>query len=71
MDGGKLIRSFWKAGLIEELTLSVIPVVLGRGIPLFGPEVPETLLCLQSSQGYPSGLVELRYRVLGAAAPQL
>lgn len=61
VDGGAVIRDFLAAGLIDDMTLSVVPVLLGRGIPLFGAEVPEQRLKLESSQAYASGLVQLRY----------
>ncbi len=63
VDGGVTIRGFLAAGLIDDLTVSVIPVLLGAGIPLFGEGVPETRLTLQGSRAYESGLVQLRYRV--------
>lgn len=61
VDGGAVIRDFLAAGLIDDLTISIIPTLLGRGIPLFGAEVPELRLTLESSESYPSGLVQLRY----------
>ena len=36
IDGGKLIQSFLKSGLIDEMTISTLPIVLGKGISLFG-----------------------------------
>lgn len=61
VDGGQVIRDFLVADLIDDLTLSIVPVLLGSGIRLFGEEVPEQRLQLASSQSYPSGLVQLRY----------
>ena len=61
VDGGAIIRGFLAENLVDELTLSVIPVLLGEGISLFGAEVQETRLVLQSSRSYPKGLVQLRY----------
>jgi dihydrofolate reductase len=61
VDGGAVIRQFLLEGLIDDLTLSVIPVLLGNGIPLFGPELPEQRLKLQASRAYDSGLVQLTY----------
>lgn len=61
VDGGNVIQQFLAADLLDELTLSVIPIVLGDGIRLFGAG-PERRLALQASQAYPSGLVQLRYR---------
>jgi dihydrofolate reductase len=61
VDGGAVIRQFLAANLIDDMTLSVIPTLLGQGISLFGAEVPEQRLVLEGSQAYPSGLVQLRY----------
>lgn len=64
VDGGKVIQSFLAAGLIDELTISIIPVLLGSGIPLFAPELPELKLKLEQTRGYESGLVQVRYSVV-------
>jgi dihydrofolate reductase len=61
VDGGAVIRRFLADGLIDDVTLSIVPVLLGEGIALFGPEVPEQPLRLESSNAYESGLVQLRY----------
>jgi dihydrofolate reductase len=36
VDGGKTIQSFLKSDLIDEMTITTVPVILGNGIPLFG-----------------------------------
>ena len=61
VDGGAVIREFLAADLIDDLTLSVVPMLLGKGIPLFGAEVPEQRLALESSKSYESGLVQNCY----------
>jgi dihydrofolate reductase len=61
VDGGALIRSFFALDLVDDVTLSVIPVLLGAGIPLFGGV--ERTLKLVSSRSFPSGLVQLCYNV--------
>ena len=61
LDGGKLIRQGLAEGVVDELTVSVLPKLLGRGIPLFGPEVPEIDWRLRRSEAFPTGLVQLRY----------
>ena len=61
IDGGKLIRSAMDRGLIDELILTVIPIVLGEGIPLFGGSMRRRDLELQGCREIGAGLVELRY----------
>jgi dihydrofolate reductase len=63
IDGAAVIRSFLEARLVDDLTISVIPVVLGRGIRLFGDALPRHDLVLEESLSFPSGLVQSRYRV--------
>jgi dihydrofolate reductase len=61
LDGGALIRSFLDAGLVDELTVTVVPAILGRGIPLFAGAARRHVLRLVAATPYPSGLVQLRY----------
>jgi dihydrofolate reductase len=63
VDGGVVIREFLRQRLIDEMTISVIPIVLGAGIPLFAGTEAERLLKLESTRSWPSGLVQLRYTV--------
>jgi dihydrofolate reductase len=62
VGGGKLAASFRRAGLITESIVSIVPVVLGAGIPLWDGPGPEERLDLVESKSFPSGLVQLRYR---------
>jgi dihydrofolate reductase len=64
VDGGATIRGFLDAGLIQSLTITRVPVLLGSGIPLFGGVSREVRLEHVSTQAYPSGLVKSEYRVL-------
>lgn len=61
VDGGDVIRQFLAADLIDDLTISVVPVVLGGGIRLFAGGEGEHALSLEGSQSWSSGLVQLRY----------
>jgi dihydrofolate reductase len=62
VDGGEVIRQFLAARLIDDLTISIIPVVLGAGIPLFAADASEQPLTLLETRSFASGLVQLRYR---------
>ena len=63
VDGGQTVQAFLRAGLIDELTVTVVPVLLGRGRPLFGPldaDLPLTLVSARVFAG--SGFVQSTYR---------
>jgi dihydrofolate reductase len=62
VDGGVVISAFLEAGLIDDLTLTIVPLLLGDGLPLFHPGRPEARLTLEESKTFPSGVVWLRYR---------
>lgn len=64
VGGGKLAAAFRAEGLITEHIVSIVPVVLGAGIPLFDGPGPAQQLRLVSSRAYPSGIVQLRYETL-------
>jgi dihydrofolate reductase len=61
VDGGALIRQFLAAGLIDDLTVTIVPVILGTGTPLFAGLPERHRLTLTGSQSYGSGLVTLKY----------
>lgn len=60
VGGGEINTLLMKAGLIDEYILSVHPITLGEGIPLFSSE-KELTWKLDSLEYYPSGLVQLTY----------
>lgn len=62
-DGGKLIQSLLQAGQIDSLIISVIPVLLGQGIPLFGALSSPQALHLAGTKSFSSGLVQLHYTI--------
>jgi dihydrofolate reductase len=62
VDGGAVVSQFLTAGLLDEITVTVIPLVLGAGRRLFQGTLPELRLSLAASRVYPSGLVRLTYR---------
>lgn len=63
VDGGMTIRSFLAAGLIDDMTITVVPVILGRGIPLFGGLEHTVSLSHVATRAYPGGCVQAQYRV--------
>jgi dihydrofolate reductase len=63
VDGGLTIQRFLDANLIDEITLTRIPVLLGHGIALFGPSQQHNTLRLIDVAVSDSGIVQERYRV--------
>ena len=55
------IRQFLAAGLVDDLTVTIVPVILGAGTPLFAGLPERQGLTLTGSQSYGSGLVTLKY----------
>ncbi|AVM22826.1 dihydrofolate reductase family protein [Bacillus pumilus] len=52
VGGGELLQSFIKAGLVDELYLQIVPVMIGRGIPLFSPMDMESRFSLKEVHQY-------------------
>lgn len=63
IDGGTAIRGFLATGFVDHLTISVVPLVLGSGIPLFAEGISERSLVLEESRAFSTGLMQLRYRM--------
>ncbi len=64
IDGGKTIQQFLRAGLIDELTVTRFPILLGEGIPLFDGGYPVQSLRLIVSMASENGVVHDRYQVM-------
>jgi dihydrofolate reductase len=65
VDGGITIQEFLRAGLIQRLVITRVPVLLGDGIPLFGALPRDIRLRHVATRHYPSGLVQSEYQVAG------
>jgi dihydrofolate reductase len=62
IDGGITIQRFLQEGLIQTLTITRIPVILGAGISLFGPSDRDIRFTHVATRTYPSGMVQSEYR---------
>jgi dihydrofolate reductase len=67
VDGGATVSAFVNAGLLREITITVIPVLLGAGRPLFAALAEEIPLRHLSTRCYPFGFVQIRYAIMNAA----
>jgi dihydrofolate reductase len=65
VDGGITIQGFLRAGLIQRLIITRVPVLIGEGIPLFGTLPRDVRLRHVATRHYPSGLVQSEYNVVG------
>src|SRR2546425_12316380 len=63
VDGGITIQGFLRAGLIQRLIITRVPVLIGDGIPLFGSLPRDIRLRHVATRHYPSGLVQSEYHV--------
>ncbi|HTE20050.1 MAG TPA: dihydrofolate reductase family protein [Armatimonadota bacterium] len=61
--GGVLFGSLLKAGQVDTIEVTVVPVLLSEGIPLLPPGAPRTTLALTDTRTYPSGMITLSYTV--------
>ena len=64
--GGDLFHDLLAAGLVDTVEVTIVPVLLGGGVPLLRPGAPRTPLTLAATRTYPSGMVTLNYTVAGS-----
>jgi dihydrofolate reductase len=63
VDGGVTIQGFLRAGLVQRLVITHVPVLIGNGIPLFGSLPRDIQLHHTATRHYPSGLVQSEYQI--------
>lgn len=63
VDGGITVQRFLRAGLIQRLIITRVPVLIGAGIPLFGAIERDIKLRHVATRQYPGGLVQSEYIV--------
>ncbi len=64
IDGGVTIQRFLRAGLIQRLIITRVPVLIGEGVPLFGTLPRDIRLSHVATRHFPSGLVQSEYQVI-------
>jgi dihydrofolate reductase len=64
VDGGATIQGFLSESLIDEITITTIPVLLGSGIPLFGSIKADIKLSHLNTTAYDFGFVQTKYSVI-------
>jgi dihydrofolate reductase len=62
VDGGTVVQQFLRAGMLDELTVSIAPVLIGFGVPLFGPLDEDITLELVGTRDLPSGFTQATYK---------
>jgi dihydrofolate reductase len=67
IDGGITIQRFLAAGCIDRVVITRVPVLIGAGIPLFGPVPRDISLRHVATRSYKGGLVQSEYEI-GAEA---
>ncbi len=71
VGGGEISAALLQAGLVDELVLSIHPITLGQGVPLFERYGVETRWVVYSSRVYQNGLVQVTYRKRIGAVEEL
>lgn len=66
IDGGKTVQAFIQARLLAEITVTTIPVLIGNGRRLFGDLAADVAVQHITTQAYPFGFVQSRYKLLYA-----
>ncbi len=68
VDGGDTIQRFLRAGLIQRMVLTRLPVLLGAGVALFGRLPHDLRLAHGQTLAFPNGFVQSEYTVLNDSA---
>lgn len=63
--GGALFGSLLDGGVVDLVEVAIVPVLLGEGVPLL-PLPRRTVLALERTEAFPSGMILNRYRIEGS-----
>lgn len=69
LDGGKTIQWFLREGLVDRMTITRIPILLGEGLPLFGATGHDIRFRHEQTTTYPNGMVQSTYRRTASEKP--
>jgi dihydrofolate reductase len=61
-DGGRTVQAFLGAGLLTDIVITRVPVLIGEGIPLFGPLASPLHAALEDTRRLDAGAVQSTYR---------
>ncbi len=64
VDGGHTVQTFLRAGLVDRIIITRVPILIGSGISIFGALPRDIRLQHIATRSYPSGLVQSEYAVL-------
>jgi len=70
IDGGITIQRFLSAGCIDRMVITRVPVLIGAGIPLFGPLPRDVGLRHVATRSYNGGLVQSEYEIAAKESSQ-
>ncbi|MGD1073869.1 MAG: dihydrofolate reductase family protein [Bryobacteraceae bacterium] len=62
--GGSLFRSLAEDGLVDTVEVSIVPILLGAGVPLLPSPANRIKLSLTAHRVYPTGIVSLEYAIV-------
>jgi dihydrofolate reductase len=63
LDGGVTIQRFLREGLVDEMTITTLPILIGEGLSLFGKLEEDVKLELIKSESFKNGFVQSKYKV--------
>jgi dihydrofolate reductase len=69
IDGGITIQRFLSSGLIDRMIVTRVPILIGTGIPLFGPISHDITLRHLATRSFKGGLVQSEYELGARATP--
>jgi dihydrofolate reductase len=63
VGGHDVCAACLRLGLVDDVRLSIVPVLIGEGIPFFGALTADIPLHLAEVKAYRNGMVEMRHEV--------